>query len=849
MSVSVGDIVASFKFDTSGIDKGSKDAVAGLTKIGTASVATGTLIADLAMNAARSFVQLAQAPVEAALAAGRYAESIENMSHATGLSANQLQTYQVILNRTGLELTDLQVSFRTLATKMKDAMTPGTESAKMFEELGIVLTGSEGPAEMLDVISDKLKDLPDGFEKTSIATDLLGRSGMKLIPALKDGSVAFTQAGESARLMGVIMSDEARARAMQLDDAMDDLKLSQQAFSNTVGSMLSPAMATIVSGFTGGINKITAFIQRFDEIKEKSGSWAAGIAGAMAPLDKPGTVKKDGETLRIMPAPSQSELDAMQKALGVQKEQEKQLLVTKGLTDYIYGANRLREFMPQLSMLEAAELARKNDLNGTRIVLESINKEHLKEAKRHAQVYAGEYQRTQLLKEWRESQVQLNNALEEQVRIEELNQNFQPRNNPGADKRLADLEALKRLYPEASIGVAELNAMYDRNIARANEVQSAEQKRHALAQDVITDLEREHIAAEADFTVQKAWYSQAPGLIGAADAVRQRAFQAFNAEIEVRIAKLEEEKRRGLIVQEDYNQQLLQMDAEIAARRIQIVQQYPDFWEQQLNAIVQGNAFSMAQIVNSGTSAFAQWAVQGTQFKQFWISLQTSLVQAVAQMGIQKLAQLGIQASQEIAIEWMKESGKTAAVVAGVEARTAATAAEGAAAVSVWDGMATGFSGMMQAVNATTMSAVQSIIGALTAAWTFTKAVLGSIAAAMKATVFGIPVGVAITAALIAGSIAVMNASKAAGIAMAGLAAGSLALTVLPFASGGVVTRPTLGLVGEAGPEAIIPLSQMGNMTGGGGPMEINLQIDGRTFAELAMKYMPGQFYFRTGHA
>jgi len=35
------------------------------------------------------------------------------------------------------------------------------------------------------------------------------------------------------------------------------------------------------------------------------------------------------------------------------------------------------------------------------------------------------------------------------------------------------------------------------------------------------------------------------------------------------------------------------------------------------------------------------------------------------------------------------------------------------------------------------------------------------------------------------------------------------------FADGGVVTRPTLAMVGEKGPEAIIPLSQMGGMGGG----------------------------------
>jgi len=33
-----------------------------------------------------------------------------------------------------------------------------------------------------------------------------------------------------------------------------------------------------------------------------------------------------------------------------------------------------------------------------------------------------------------------------------------------------------------------------------------------------------------------------------------------------------------------------------------------------------------------------------------------------------------------------------------------------------------------------------------------------------------------------------------------------------PFADGGIVTQPTLGLIGEAGPEAVIPLNQMGAM-------------------------------------
>ena len=46
---------------------------------------------------------------------------------------------------------------------------------------------------------------------------------------------------------------------------------------------------------------------------------------------------------------------------------------------------------------------------------------------------------------------------------------------------------------------------------------------------------------------------------------------------------------------------------------------------------------------------------------------------------------------------------------------------------------------------------------------------------------------------------------------------------IIPFANGGIVTKPTLGLVGEAGPEAIIPLSKMGSMGG----TTVNVTING----------------------
>ena len=52
------------------------------------------------------------------------------------------------------------------------------------------------------------------------------------------------------------------------------------------------------------------------------------------------------------------------------------------------------------------------------------------------------------------------------------------------------------------------------------------------------------------------------------------------------------------------------------------------------------------------------------------------------------------------------------------------------------------------------------------------------------------------------------------------------------MANGGIVTGPTLALIGEAGPEAVVPLSQMGNMGNGGG-VTINVTGGLATSAEI----------------
>lgn len=64
--------------------------------------------------------------------------------------------------------------------------------------------------------------------------------------------------------------------------------------------------------------------------------------------------------------------------------------------------------------------------------------------------------------------------------------------------------------------------------------------------------------------------------------------------------------------------------------------------------------------------------------------------------------------------------------------------------------------------------------------------------------------------------------------------------TIPAFAKGGIVTRPTIGLIGEAGPEAIIPLGRGGGMGGSAGhdlgTVKLELTLDGKTMQTALLR-------------
>lgn len=127
-----------------------------------------------------------------------------------------------------------------------------------------------------------------------------------------------------------------------------------------------------------------------------------------------------------------------------------------------------------------------------------------------------------------------------------------------------------------------------------------------------------------------------------------------------------------------------------------------------------------------------------------------------------------------------------------------------------------------------------------------TVAELSSYAAITYAAAFASTAAIPFVGPAIAGGVATAAVasmlSGAAGAAASGAAAGAaIGSGFAAFAEGGVVTSPVMGLVGEAGPEAILPLSKLDGLMGHGEITIHNyLTLDGRVAAKSVTKHQPG---------
>ena len=174
-----------------------------------------------------------------------------DLSKKTGVSVEELSSLEFAAKMSGTTLDGVAAGLKKLATNMVATSQGAISNAESFKALGISVTDANGNLRstqdvMLDV-ADRFAGMQDGAGKSALAVKLFGRSGADLIPMLNEGSKGIGKLQETAKSLGLTLTDDAAAGMESLGDSMDTMAMAGQGVARQFAAELTPALGVMAT--------------------------------------------------------------------------------------------------------------------------------------------------------------------------------------------------------------------------------------------------------------------------------------------------------------------------------------------------------------------------------------------------------------------------------------------------------------------------------------------------------------------------------------------------------------------------------------------------------------------------
>ena len=186
----------------------------------------------------------------------QWGEDITNLSAKLGMNLDQTQRWSHVMKVTGQTGDDLILTIKTLSTNIDDASNGSKTAQDKFARLGLSWEElkTQSPSDQLYAVMNALSGVTSETDKITIATDLLGRGGQKVLPALAEGF---------QKLWGSIkpMSDGMVEKLAAGKRAMEELQYAwQQMIGKTVATAFGEDATKGIEALTKKLNELSDWI-------------------------------------------------------------------------------------------------------------------------------------------------------------------------------------------------------------------------------------------------------------------------------------------------------------------------------------------------------------------------------------------------------------------------------------------------------------------------------------------------------------------------------------------------------------------------------------------------------------
>ncbi|MGY3805502.1 hypothetical protein ACWNT8_15665 (plasmid) [Pigmentibacter ruber] len=185
------------------------------------------------------------------LSTARYAEDIKKNSEIIGMSADEYQRISYAAKISGINQQEMASSMSGLFQALK-SNKDGTlsEVQERFINLGVALKKSNGEArnvsEILSDVADKFSKIDSPVKRATLAAELFGEGGRKMLPFLSEGSEKLRQLGIEAELTGNVLSDEQVSKLVILQNSYRRLTSMLHGLKLSIGMSLIPFMSNVI---------------------------------------------------------------------------------------------------------------------------------------------------------------------------------------------------------------------------------------------------------------------------------------------------------------------------------------------------------------------------------------------------------------------------------------------------------------------------------------------------------------------------------------------------------------------------------------------------------------------------
>jgi len=185
-------------------------------------------------------------------------EELQNTASRLGTSFEFAQVLEQAALRSGVAVDQLAAGLQRFEVNISKAREGGNAAADAFEKLGISqeeLQNSD-PTDLAGRVAEALAEIEDPAERARLATDLLGKSGLELLPAF----ASIDDAAVSMDKFRATISEVDVQRLSSLDDVFDDIGVALQGLGTQLLVPFTGLAKGVADALTEAISGITRFI-------------------------------------------------------------------------------------------------------------------------------------------------------------------------------------------------------------------------------------------------------------------------------------------------------------------------------------------------------------------------------------------------------------------------------------------------------------------------------------------------------------------------------------------------------------------------------------------------------------